>query len=379
MDFSLSQEHEVLQRTVRLFAQRELAPKASGLDDSGEFPRDIIKKIAKLGLVGIVIPEEYGGSPMGHLARMIAIEETSKVYPSMGLFLQASPLGLWAILHHGDDEQKLEHIPPVVNGDKIMCMAITEPAGGSDPKAIATTAKREGDEYVVNGSKCFATNGGVADTCVFLAKTGDGWKGLSVLIAEKGTPGFIVGIREKHVGFRSMEITELFFENCRIPTKNLVGREGDGMRVALASVSEIGRTGNAAVALGIAEAAHETALQYATDRQLYGKSIRQLQAVQFALADMDVEIEAARWLVYYAAWLLDRGKTGKEISKEIARAKLYTAEVARRVALTAVQMHGAYGTLPEFRAIRYLLDSLETIAAGGTSEIMRSIISQNQK
>jgi alkylation response protein AidB-like acyl-CoA dehydrogenase len=379
VDFSLSQEHEVLQKTVRRFAQKELAPRASELDEKGEFPRDIVKKIAELGLVGIVIPEKYGGSPMGHLARMIAIEETSKAYPSMGLFLQASPLGLWAILHCGNEEQKLEYIPPVVRGDKIMCMAVTEPAGGSDPKAITTTAKREGDEYIANGSKCFATNGGIADICVFLAKTGEGSKDLSVFIVEKGTPGFVVGARERHAGFRSMEISELFFENCRIPTKNLVGKEGDGMRIALASVSEIGRTGNAAVALGIAEAAFETALKYATERQLYGKPLLQLQATQFALADMDVEIEAARWLAYYAAWLLDRGKSGREISKEIARAKLYTAEVARRVALTAVQMHGAYGTLSEFRAIRYLLDSLETIAAGGTSEIMRSIISQNRK
>ncbi|MGB9134951.1 MAG: acyl-CoA dehydrogenase family protein [Candidatus Bathyarchaeia archaeon] len=377
MDFSLSQQQEILKKTVRSFAQKELKPRASELDDKGEFPRDVASRLAELGLVGIIIPEKYGGSSMGHLARLIAIEEVSRVYPSMGLYLQATPLGLWAILHFGNEEQKLQYIPPVARGEKIMCMAITEPAGGSDPKAIRTTAKRDGDEYVVKGSKCFVTNGSVADTCVFLAKTGNGSRSISLFVVEKGTPGFVVGARERHAGFRSMEITGMFFEDCRIPRENLVGEEEDGMRAALASVSEIGRTGNAGVALGVAEAAYETALEYAVERQLYGKPIIQLQAIQFMLADMNVEIEAARWLAYYAAWLLDCGKKGREIVKEIARAKLYTAEVARRVALAAVQIHGAYGTQAEFKTIRYLWDALETIAAGGTSEIMRSIIGQN--
>lgn len=377
MDFNLTQEQEVLRNTVRNFAEKELAPRASDMDDKGEFPRDIVRRMADLGLIGIVIPEKYGGSPMGHLARVISIEEVSQAYPSMGLFLQATPLGLWAILCFGNDEQKLRYIPPVVRGEKIICMAVTEPTGGSDPTAIRTTAKRDGDGYVVNGSKCFITNGSVADLCVFVAKTGDGSKGLSAFVVEKGTPGFTVGAREKHMGFRSMEITELFFKDCRLPKENLIGKEGDGLKASLATISEIGRTGNAGVALGIAEAAYKAALKFAMERRLYEKPILQLQAVQFTLVDMDVEIEAARWLAYHAGWLLDRGKTSKEITREIARAKLYTAEVARRTALKAVQIHGAYGTLPEFKAIRYLLDSLETIAAGGTSEIMRVIIGQN--
>ncbi|MCW3986501.1 MAG: acyl-CoA dehydrogenase family protein [Candidatus Bathyarchaeota archaeon] len=379
MDFSLNQEQEILRKTIRSFAERELAPKASEIEDKGEFPRDIIEKMANLGLIGIVIPEKYGGSPMGHLARVIAIEEISRVHPSMGLFLQATPMGLWTILRFGSDEQKLRYIPPVVKGEEIMCMAVTEPTGGSDPTAIRTVAKGDGNEYVINGSKCFVTNGGVADSCVFIAKTGHKSGSLSVFVVEKGTPGFKCGTREKHMGFQSMEITELFFKDCRIPKENLIGREGDGLKAALASISEIGRIGNAGVALGIAEAAYETALQFAMERQLYGNPIFQLQTIQFMLADMDVEIEAARWLAYYAAWLLDHGKAGREIAKEIARAKLYTAEVARKTAVNAVQIHGAYGTLPEFKAIRYLLDSLETIAAGGTSEIMRIIIARNSQ
>jgi butyryl-CoA dehydrogenase len=376
LDFDLNEEQEILRKTVRDFAQKELAPRALQFDERGEFPHDIARRLAELGLVGITIPEEYDGSSMGHLARLVAIEEVSKAYPSMGLFLQAAPLGLWAILHFGTEEQKLRYIPPVVKGEKMMCMAITEPAGGSDPKAIRTTAKLDGDGYVVRGNKCFVTNGGVADTCVFLAKTGSNPNRFSLFVVEKGTPGFVVGARERHAGFRSMEITGLFFEDCQIPRENLIGKEGDGMRATLESVSEIGRTGNAAVALGIAEAAFQTAHAYAGERQLYGRPIFQLQAIQFMLADMSVEIEAARWLACYAAWLLDCGRKGWEVMREIARAKLYTAEVARRVALAAVQVHGAYGMQAEFNAIGYLRDALETIAAAGTSEVMRSIISQ---
>ncbi len=377
MDFNLSPEQQVLKKTIRHFAEKELAPRASELDDKGDFPHSIIKRIADLGLIGAVIPEKYGGSPMGHLARVVTIEEISRVYPSMGLFLQATPLGLWTILRFGSEDQKLKYIPPVVRGEKIMCMAVTEPTGGSDPTAIRTAAKYNGSEYIIDGGKCFVTNGGVADLCVLVAKTGKGPKDISVLVIEKGTSGFKVGVREKHAGFRSMEIAELFFENCRIPKENLVGREGDGLKAAFSAISEIGRIGNAGVALGIAQAAYETALNFAKERQLYGKPISKLQAVQFMLVDMNIEIEAAKWLAYHAAWLLDNGKTGKEIAREIATAKLHTAEAARKVALSAVQIHGAYGTMLEFKAIRYLLDALETIAAAGTSEIMHVIIGQD--
>jgi butyryl-CoA dehydrogenase len=374
MDFSFTTEQEMLRKAITDFAKKELAPRAAQLDESGEFPRDIIKKIADLGLIGIVIPSEYGGSMMGHLARMICVEELSRVYASMGLFLQASPLGLWAILHFGTEEQKKKYIPPVVSGEKIMCMAVTEPVGGSDPQSIRTRAKVEGESYVVNGSKCFITNGAIADTCVFVAKTAEGTRGLSVFVVEKGTTGFEPGMREQHAGMRSMIVSEVVFKNCRIPKENLIGNEGDGLRATLKTISEIGRTGNTGVALGIARAAYETALQYARDRQMYGKPLADLQAIQFMLADMSIEIEAAKWLAYYASWLLDQGKTSREIAKEIASAKAYSSEVARRNAMKAIQIHGAYGTLPEFHMMRYLRDALEAISAGGTNEIMRTVI-----
>lgn len=379
MDFSLSAEQEVLRKMVRDFAEEELLPRAVQLDELHEFPRDVIKEIADLGLIGIVFPAEYGGSPMGHLARMISIEELSRAYASIGLFLQATPLGLWTILHFGTEEQKKTYIPPVIRGEKIMCMAVTEPGGGSDPRSIATRARLEGDFYVVNGSKCFITNGGIADTCVFVARTAEGPRGLSVFVAEKSTHGFEPGMREQHAGMRSMIISEVVFKNCKIPRENLIGNEGDGLGATLKAVSEIGRLGNTGVALGIARASYETALKYSKDRQLCGKPMAELQAIQFMLADMSIETVAAKWLAYYAAWLLDQKRTGREISKDIASAKVYSSEVARRNATRAIQIHGAYGTLPEFHVIRYLRDSLEAISAGGTNEMMRTIIGRDME
>ena len=376
MDFNLTSEQKLLRATVRNFAQKELEPKALEIDRKGIFPQEVAMKIADLGLLGLVIPEEYGGSNMGHIARLITIEEVSKAYPSMGLFLQATPLGLWIILHFGNETQKLKYIPPGVSGEKIMCMALTEPTGGCDLGAIRTSARRDSKEYIITGSKCFITNGNVAETCVLLAKTGSE-NSLSTFVVEKGTPGFTVGAREEHMGFRSMEINELFFDDCRIPEGNLIGKEGDGLKAALMAISEIGRIGNAGVALGIADAALYHSLKFSRERKLYGNPIFQLGRIQTMLADMDVEIEAARWLAYYAAWLLDCGKKGREITKEIARAKLFTAEVARREAMKAVEIQGAYGTLKEAKAMNLLLDSLETIAAAGTNEIMRVIIAHN--
>jgi len=376
MDFTFTPEQEMLRKAMQDFAGRELVPKARQLDESGEFPRDIIKKIADLGLIGIVFPPEYGGSNMGHLARMISIEELSRAYASFGLFLQASPLGLWVLLHFGNEEQKKRYIPPVISGEKIMCMAVTEPTGGSDPASIGTRAKLDGDHYIVNGSKCFITNAAIADICVFMAKTGEGSKGFSTFVVAKGTAGFEPGMREMHAGMRSMVVSELIFKNCKVPKENMVGAEGDGLRASLKTVSEIGRMGNTGVALGISRAAYETALQYAKDKQLYGKPIAELQAIQFLLADMHMEIEAARWLAYHAAWLLDQGKSGRDIAKEIASAKAFSSETARRNAIKAIQIHGACGTLPEFQLMRYLRDSLEAISAGGTNEIMRTVISR---
>jgi alkylation response protein AidB-like acyl-CoA dehydrogenase len=364
----------MLRRSIRDFANKELAPRALELDEEGEFPQDLVKKIADMGMIGLVIPRDYGGSAMGHVARLISVEEISRQCASLGLFLQATPLALWVLLHFGTEDQKAKYIAPVVRGEKLICMAVTESTGGSNPLAIETSAKSSGSHYVVNGRKCWITNGSIADICVFVARTGSDAKDLGAFVVEKGTPGFEPGRVEKHAGLRAMNVSEIVFTDCKLPRENLIGQEGQGLKAALKTISEIGRMGNAGVSLGIAKAAYEAALKFAKERVLYGKPIAQLQAIQFMLADMDLEIEAAHWLAYHAAWLLDQGKSGKAIEKQIARAKTCCSETARRTATKAIRIHGAYGTLPEYHVIRYLRDSLEGLSSAGTNEIMHVIL-----
>ncbi len=370
MDFSPTREQEMLRNMVREFAESELAPNALSLDEKGEFPFAIVKKMAKLGLVGMINSKEYGGSDMGHLARMITIEEISRVYPPLGFFLQTS-IALYVLQNFGTEEQKKKYLPPLCHGETVSAFALTEATGGSDPSTMQTTAQLEGDEYVVNGRKVFITTGEVADVVGFAAKTGDG---ISCLLVEKGTPGFNAPRREESLGLRSLPVSELAFTNCRIPKQNLVGQEGRGLGLALTSIAAMGRTGAAGVSLGIAQGAYEAALKFAKERNLYGKPIIQLQAIQFALVDMNTEIEAARWLCYHPAWLLDQGKSTREIGTEIARAKLYATDVANKVCSRAVQVLGGYGLTPEYHVVRRLRDAQEMWPAAGTQEIMKATI-----
>lgn len=370
MDFSLTREQEMLRNMVREFAESELAPNALSLDEKGEFPFAIVKKMAKLGMVGMINSKEYGGSDMGHLARMITIEEISRVYAPLGFFLQTS-IVMYVLQNFGTEEQKKKYLPPLCHGEMVSAFALTEATGGSDPSAMQTTAQLEGDEYVVNGRKVFITLGEVAEIVGFVAKTGEG---TSCLLVEKGTPGFDIPRREESLGLRSIPVSELAFTNCRIPRQNLVGQEGRGLGVALTSIAAMGRTGAAGVSLGIAQGAYEAALKFAKERNLYGKPIVQLQAIQFALVDMNTEIEAARWLCYHPAWLLDQGKSPREIGAEIARAKLYATDVANRVCSKAVQVLGGYGLIPEYHIMRRLRDAQEMWPASGTQEIMKVTI-----
>ncbi|MHC1584679.1 MAG: acyl-CoA dehydrogenase family protein [Candidatus Syntropharchaeia archaeon] len=371
MDFSYKKEEEMLRKTVSEFAQNEVAPRAIEMDEKGEFPRDLVKKMGEMGFIGTILPEEYGGSGMGHVARMICIEEISKVSPSLGFFFETGQIGIPLLYNFGSEEQKKKYLPEVVSGEKIFCCALTEPSGGSDPSGTMTEAKREGDEYVVNGRKVFITLGEVADVCAFLAKTENGF---SAFIVEKGTPGFEIGRREKIAGLGAIPVNELIFSDCRIPKENMIGKEGKGLGAILTAIQIIGRTGGAGVALGIAGGAYEAALKFSKERVLYGKPISKLQSIQFKLADMYIRLQACRWLVYNVAWLLDSGKNPREIGKEIAAAKVFATETARDIALAAVHLHGGYGTIPEYNVIRYLRDSIELITATGTNDIMRVII-----
>jgi len=371
MDFGLTREQEMLRNMVQEFAQSELAPKALILDEKGEFPFDLLKKTAQLGLVGIINSKEYGGSDMGHLARMIMIEELSKVYPPMGFCFQTGHIGMYSLENFGTEEQKKKYLPSLCQGDMTMAWAVTEATGGSDPSKIQTTAESAGDEYIINGRKVFITAGETSSVVGFLAKTGET---TSFFIVEKGTPGFTIPRREESLGLRIIPVNELVFTNCKVPKENLLGQEGRGLNMALAGIAAVGRPGAAGVSLGIAEGAYDVALKFAKERNMYGKPIAQLQAIQFALVDINVEIEAAKWLCYYPAWLLDQGKKATEIASEIARAKLYATDVANRACPKAVQIMGGYGLIPEYQLVRRLRDALEMLPAAGTQEIMKVLI-----
>jgi len=371
MDFDLSREHELLRKAVREFAEQKITPKVLELDEKGPFPYDIVRQMGEMGLIGIVNSKQYGGTAMGHLARMIIVEELSRVYPSLGFFFQAGNLLMYALESFGNEEQKNKYLPELCKGMKVSGFAVTEQSGGSDPSAMMTIAIPDVDGWVINGRKTLITNAEVSHFLGFIAKTGDSY---SVFLVEKGTPGYEVTRRESRPGLRSIPVNELAFTNCRIPKGNLVGQEGRGMGVAITTISVIGRIAAAAVALGAAQGAYEEALKFSKERILYGKPISNLQAIQFMLVDMQTDIEAARWLVYRPAWLLDQGKSPRDAGVEIARAKLIAVDMAIRNCLKAQQIMGAYGQSPEYRVEMYLRDVLELLSAGGTQEIMRATI-----
>jgi alkylation response protein AidB-like acyl-CoA dehydrogenase len=374
MDFGLSREHEILRDTVREFAQRELAPKALALDEKGEYIHDIIKKTAELGLVGIITSREYGGSGMGHLARMIMIEEFSRVYPSLGFFFQTGQIGMYILENFGSDEMRKKYLPALCRADLTIATGLTESGGGSDPASMTTTAELVGSEYVLNGRKVMISEANVCDLCVVVAKVGDKF---SAFLVERGTPGFDTPRRENYPGLRSIPVGDLVFTNCRIPKSNLIGQEGRGLAVAIAGISAVGRTGVAGVGLGTAEGCYDVALKYAKQRILYGKPLTEVQAVQYMLVDSNMDIEAARWLCYYAAWLLDKGKSPRDAGTEIARCKLYACDIATKIALRAIQLMGGYGTIPEYEIVRRLNDALQLFTAAGTQEIMKNTIARS--
>ncbi len=374
MDFALTREQEMLRDTVREFAQRELAPKALALDEKGEFLHDIVRKAAELGLVGIITSKEYGGSGMGHLARMIMIEELSRVYASLGFFFQTGQIGMYLLENFGTDEVKKKYLPGLCKGDLVIATALTEPGGGSDPATMTTTAELDGDEYVLNGRKVMISEAAVCNLAVIVAKTGDKF---SAFLVERDTTGFDTPRRENYPGLRSIPVGDIALTNCRVPESNLLGQEGRGLAVAIAGIGAVGRTGVAAVGLGTAEGCYDAAVKFAKERELYGKPITNLQAIQHMLVDSDLEIEAARWLCYRAAWLLDNGVSPRDAGTDIARCKLYACNIASQIALRAIQIMGGYGTIPEYEIVRRLNDSIELFTAAGTQEIMKNTIARS--
>lgn len=369
----LTEEQSALQKMVREFAYKEIAPYAAQFDHSEEFPWQNVKKMAELGLMGLPIPEEFGGAATDTVCYILAIEEIAKACASTGAILAVhTSAGTMPILMFGTEQQKKKYIPDLASGDKLGAFALTEPGAGSDASRVACTALLDGDHYILNGTKCFITNGGVADIyCVFAAtdKT-KGVKGITAFLVEKGTPGFRAGKKEEKLGIRASSTTELIFEDCRIPQGNLLGKDGEGFKIAMA-VLDSARIGIGAQAVGIAQAAYEEALKYSKVREQFGKPIAAQQAVAFMLADMAIEIEAARQLVYYAARLKD---AGLPFGKEAAMAKTFAADVAVKVTVDAVQVMGGYGYSREYPVERLLRDAKITQIYEGTNQIQRVVI-----
>jgi butyryl-CoA dehydrogenase len=367
--FELTKQQKMLRSLVREFAESELATRVLKLDEKRAFPFDIVKKLAAQGIIGMTSSKDLGGTAIGHLAGIIAIEELARVYPSIAFFLEGSQAPMYAIENFGTEKQKKTFLPPIIKGDKIICIAATEPAGGSDLASIATIAVPVKGGYVIQGRKVYITNGGVADLAVVVAKTGER---AVILLVEKGTPGFTVAGRENQMGFKSVHINELTFSDCKVPAENLIGKEGAGLAIAMSSFI-VSRPSIGAIGLGIARGAFDIALKFAKERVLYGKPISKLQNIQFMLAEMETEIEKARWVIYYPAAALDRGSSPRDIGKYAARAKAVGAEVAAEVTKRAIQILGGCGVNPEYRLAGLLNDAMELFPASGTVEIMKVI------
>ncbi|MGH9708842.1 MAG: acyl-CoA dehydrogenase [Candidatus Acidiferrales bacterium] len=373
MNLELTEDQKLLQRSVREFAEAEVKPHARENDETGRYPREIFRQAAELGLTGVAIPENYGGAGMDHISYSIVIEEISRACASTGVILSVqNSLYCDPVYRFGTEEQKRKFLVPYARGEKIGCYALTEPQAGSNAAALTTKAVRRGDRYVINGTKAWITNGGAADAAIVYVNTQPekGEKGITALVVEKGTPGFSVGKEEKKLGIHATACTELVFTDCEVPEGNRIGAEGEGYKVALSTLDG-GRIGIAAQATGIAQSAFEAALSYAQQRQAFGHPISDFQAIQFMLADMATEIDAARLLVRRAAWKQD---SGARFSMEASIAKLFSSEMSTRVAHKAIQIHGGYGYSQEYPVERAYRDARITEIYEGTSEIQRLVI-----
>jgi butyryl-CoA dehydrogenase len=373
VNLELNEEQKLLQKSVREFAETEVRPLAKELDETGRFPRDLFKKAAELGLTGVAFPEAEGGAGFDHTAYTIVIEEISRCCASTGVILSVQNSLFCDPIHRfGTKEQRKKFLLPFTRGEKIGCYALTEPQAGSNAAALQTKAVSKGDKYVINGTKAWITNGGVADAAIVYVNTdpAQGEKGITAVVVEKGTPGFRVGKEEKKLGINATACSELVFTDCEVPETNRIGKEGEGYKVALSTLDG-GRIGIASQATGIAQGAFEAALKYAQERMAFGHPIAQFQAIQFMLADMATELDAARLLVRKAAWKQD---SGSRFSLEAATAKLFASEMATRVTHKAIQIHGGYGYSREYPVERAYRDARITEIYEGTSEIQRLVI-----
>jgi acyl-CoA dehydrogenase len=375
MNLHFTEEQEMMRKMVQEFAQTEIAPFVERMEQ-GEFPRPILNKMAELGLMGITVPEEYGGAGMDFISYIIAIHEISKISATVGVILSVhTSVGTNPILYFGTEEQKKKYVPKLASGEYLGAFCLTEPGAGSDAKSLKTKAVRQGDYYILNGSKIFITNGGEADTYIVFARTDPnekGSRGISAFIVEKDTPGFIIGKDEKKMGLHGSRTVQITLEDAKVPAENLLGEEGQGFKIAMANL-DVGRIGIAAQSLGIAEAALEHATAYAKERIQFGKPIAEQQGVAFKLADMATAVEAAKLLVYRAAFLRAQGLP---CGKEASMAKLFASRTAMENAIEAVQIFGGNGYTKDYPVERLFRDAKICEIYEGTSEIQRLVISK---
>src|ERR1700684_1112439 len=373
--FGLTEEQKQLQSAVRAFAEGEIAPHVSEWDEKSEFPHAVVKKLGPMGLLGVIFPEELDGAGMGYVEYVLAVEELSRVDGSVGIIVAAhNSLCTNHIMLAGNDEQRKRWIPKLASGEWLGAWGLTEPGSGSDAGGARTTAVKKGDRYVLNGNKTFITNGSYADVAVVIAITdrSKGTHGLSAFVVEKGTAGFRPGKKENKLGLRASDTSELVFEDCEIPQENLLGVEGEGFVDAM-RVLDGGRISIAALALGIGRGALDAALKYVKERKQFGKAIAEFQGIQWKLADMATELDAARLLTQRAAVLKD---AGRKVTRESAMAKLFASEVAVRICDEAVQLFGGYGFIKDYPAKKYYRDVKLCTIGEGTSEIQRMVIAR---
>ena len=376
MDFKLSKEQEMIRTVMREFAENEVKPIAAEIDETGRFPRETVEKMARYHMMGIPFPVEYGGAGGDDIAYAIAVEELSKVCATTGVILSAhTSLACWPIYEYGTEEQKQKYLIPLAKGEKLGAFGLTEPNAGTDAAGQQTVAVLDGDNYILNGTKLFITNGGEADIYIIFAMTdkSKGSRGISAFIVEKDYPGFSIGKIEDKMGIRGSSTAELIFRDCVVPKENLLGKEGEGFKIAMKTLDG-GRIGIAAQALGIAEGALEESIKYIKERQQFGRPLSKFQGLQWMVADMATAIEAAKLLVYRAAY---NKSNGLPYNKEAAMAKLYAANVAMNVTTKAVQLHGGYGYTKDYPVERMMRDAKITEIYEGTSQVQQMVIAAN--
>jgi alkylation response protein AidB-like acyl-CoA dehydrogenase len=373
IEFTFNEEQEMFRQAAREFAETVVTSKVPEMEETAQVDHAVVHGLGEAEMMALTIPEEYGGLGLGYTTRLIALEEIGRVSVATAMMLQVFALGIEPIILFGSEEQKRKYLPELATGERLATVAVTEPGGGSDPSCSRTAYFRDGEDYVLNGRKCFITNSHIADTITVMAKDAesDDPRAFSAFIVEKGMEGFRPTHEEHKVGMRGCNTGELSFEDCHIPGENLLGPEGKGMRVAMSAIGMVGRGGMVGCALGLHTACLEVSLKYASERILYGKPISNLQTIQNKLAEMKIDLEAGRLLGYRAAAMQDQGQ---ESSNEFAMAKYFTTEAAQKAAKVAVDIHGGYGCMEEFDVSRYYRDAAVLGPSAGTSDIMKVIV-----